>query len=431
MRRGCRRLELAGCMLGISFAAACSDGVTGVTGGAPKVVDSAYVVTGQSVLALVHGLAAAPASGVVVGISTPPRHGTAEAAGDTVRYLPTAGFVGADTVALYVRDPHTGLRTEYVRFMVVPGPYTVTELGNQGVLLRVNGLNDAGQLAVRVTLPDGTRHAARWQNGSYTVFDNPPGVTESDAVAINDLGDVAGHLDGRPVVWHAGSTTPTYVLADSQELRAPVDINDRGDVLLAGGLISGDPGKIVVNGTVTVLGGRIGGCFRTIRLNNSGTVLAEQCEELYPNWSVFPSGNYGGCFGGRFSSATDMNDAGTVVGSAENGSSSGKTNLCEWPLDRTGVELHTAFGSWVVDASRISKRGWMLGSVTVAGQTQPALFANGIAIPASVLLPDPQYQLRTGVAINANGQILGLATKGGGTQLVPVLLTPASGGTGP
>jgi hypothetical protein len=77
------------------------------------------------------------------------------------------------------------------------------------------------------------------------------------------------------------------------------------------------------------------------------------------------------CFGGCLTSTSDINDAGTVVGSAENQVTNG-ANLCIWRRGVRSVDLRATNGSWLTRVSRITNRGWVLGSLVVLLVPPPA-----------------------------------------------------------
>lgn len=191
--------------------------------------DSAYVYAGNRTSALVTANdAASTASDAleILGIASAPKHGSATFAGATLQYSPAAGFLGADTAAYIVRDRPTGvLDTGVVRFNVIPGPYTVTDLTSSLGPVTLVDLNDRGEVLVNVTTSATTRRAARWRNGEFSLLDVPDGLS-SWGVAMNDSGDVVGTAPfelfdngaiggGRPAIWRGGSTRVAYLFADT------------------------------------------------------------------------------------------------------------------------------------------------------------------------------------------------------------------------
>jgi hypothetical protein len=397
--------------------------------------DSAYVNAGGTVSPYVLANDAATTiqnrpNVQLISIAQAPKHGSATIASTTnLKYDATPGYLGVETVRYVVRDPSGATDTGTVKLNVIPGPYSVTTLEFPGALsVSAVALNNRGQVAATIGMPDGRFHAARWDNGRFTLLDDPPGGLSVAATAINDVGDVIGYAAsgslygyGRPVLWRAGATAATMLYSDTTQ-DWPVDINNRGQILL--GYLDA---HVYESGKITTLSSY---CTTPIRLTNTGVLFGRQCSTLYPSFVVSPppAGGYSGCSdAARYRTGEDINDSLVVVGYSED-LRNGDHPVC---IFRPGVRVSDArltFGAWLSlfnGTPRINNRGWITWAVTLSGRSVPALLLNDMAVPISRLV-DVGGTLTRVNDINDRGQMIGTAELYSGARVSVLLSPPAS-----
>jgi probable HAF family extracellular repeat protein len=83
-------------------------------------------------------------------------------------------------------------------------------------------INDLGQVVGTAETATGAFHAFLWQDGQMIDLD-PSGTESSRAFQINDEGQVVGHIGLHSALWHNGEVT-------RPGLDWTVAINERGDV---------------------------------------------------------------------------------------------------------------------------------------------------------------------------------------------------------
>ncbi len=104
----------------------------------------------------------------------------------------------------------------------------------------VSAINDRGQIVGSSVTKDGRTHAFLWQDGKLRDLGSLPGRPNSDAVAINNDGQIVGtsylaSKDGRLVgsrafLWQNGKMTELPATAGGGDYAA-LDINQRGQIL--------------------------------------------------------------------------------------------------------------------------------------------------------------------------------------------------------
>ena len=132
----------------------------------------------------------------------------------------------------------TELEFSRTRAVLWPRDGTLVELGRPDLVSAAHDINRAGVVVgeTQTDPADPATYAALWQDGDLTMLDDGD-AAGSSAVAINDRGQVAGHVvdpetfTPQAVVWHRGRMTafePPHAGAGSEAL----DINRRGQVLV-------------------------------------------------------------------------------------------------------------------------------------------------------------------------------------------------------
>jgi probable HAF family extracellular repeat protein len=164
-------------------------------------------------------------------------------------------------------------------------------------------INDAGQVAGGLRNPDqGDYRAFRWQGGQASAF-SPSG---SEGRGINNAGDVVGS-SGMPAIWRDGqfSLLPTPSGTTSG---AALDISDAGQIV---GYVYGSSGRAVLweNGQMIELPE----LYSVTAINNAGQVAGTSSGGRAAIWQNGQMTDLGS-LGGSASAASDINDAGQVVG---------------------------------------------------------------------------------------------------------------------
>lgn len=149
--------------------------------------------------------------------------------------------------------------------------------------------------------------------------------------SINDIGQVAGYVGDyntmRPFTWLNGVTTMINLISGTTSSQ-PVDINNKGEVLLWGRYVSSsNVGSLWSNGTHTLLGDLPGGYIYTLP-----TALNEATATQAVGYSYSSLGQEGFIWengsmtalglmpsGSTYSYVYDINDSGTLVGHGSSG----------------------------------------------------------------------------------------------------------------
>jgi len=109
---------------------------------------------------------------------------------DSARTLVYAPGAGRHTFTIATADSgSTNVVAHVTRTFVIPDvAYAVTALPDLGAGAGVEGMNDAGEVAGWVALPNGLRHPAVWRSGQLTVVPTDSGNVV--ARRVNGAGDV-------------------------------------------------------------------------------------------------------------------------------------------------------------------------------------------------------------------------------------------------
>jgi probable HAF family extracellular repeat protein len=208
--------------------------------------------------------------------------------------------------------------------------YELVDLGTLGgVFSRANAISENGTIAGWATNAPGVKHAVLWDDTGIVDLGTPAEFPVSEAVDVNDLGQVAGNGEGNPqslggYLWDDGVWTPLGTLPGLNEsIAEAIDAGGRivGRSLTLGG--GGQSAFIWEDGVMTDLG-TLGGSAGAYGVNDLGQVVGWS-QAVLPDQSLAPRAfvwqegeftNLGVLPGEDFSQAFDINDAGDVVGSS-------------------------------------------------------------------------------------------------------------------
>jgi probable HAF family extracellular repeat protein len=319
----------------------------------------------------------------------------------------------------------------------------LTPVGFSGT--RANAINSSGQVAMTGFLPAGgpSRALVVGTGGG----DPSTEIGIGTPYAINNSGQVAGCCAPFPFLY-----SPSGSLQSLGTLGGPggvaYGLNDQGAVVGGSNLLNSptySPFLWTASGGMQEIGNREGVAYG---INSVGEIVGWTCSNgdcsttsaffLRPGSGIA----YLGTFGGLYSTAYALNDAGLVVGSAHTGAvdQNGRVyrafaaNLAQNSLDSSKVDLGTLGGSSSV-AYAVNESGAIVGEAQT-GASYPGgggpishafLFYGGQMQDLNDLVPTgfiSQYgPLIDARGINANGQIVA------NTNSLSFLLTPIGTGT--
>ena len=322
--------------------------------------------------------------------------------------------------------------------LAAAGPrYTVTAVAGQDSFAR--GINNLGQVVGSISVAD-SYHAFVYAGGSLTDLGTFGGET-STAFAINDAGQVVGtsysysDTPTRGFLYSGGTTSTIQAGAGST---FAYGINNAG--VVAGAMTVTTPdgdfhqhAYTWASGSFSDLGTLPGGDgSRAFAINGRGEVVGAAANTIdgVPNFPenpfVYRNGTMTdmGSFGGIWSNATSINDAGQVVGYAGIyfGSGSGEIYSRTAFLYDGGVmrDLGGLAPYRSSDASDINNLGQIVGSAGLAdGSAHGFLYENGAMIDLNALIdPASGWTIQDAAAINDLQQIAANACRDGICQAV-------------
>ena len=240
-------------------------------------------------------------------------------------------------------------------------------------------INNAGQVAGYISDSSGYSGAVLWSGGTLTSLPGP-GRSSIAAYGINDAGQAVGSYEGYTtgaLQWNNGNG-PIYLNTDGQSVVA-YNINSSGS---AAGM-SFDPAS--------------GSTRATLWSNGSATLL--------------PGIN--NVNNGIGATASDINNAGVVVGSSNTGPDAPNSYAVEWHGNST-TELGTLGGSYS-SANAINNRGQVVGwSDNASGAQFATIWQGNTAVNLNRFLTPAEVQagwvLTSARDINDNGWIVGNAS---------------------
>lgn len=305
-----------------------------------------------------------------------------------------------------------------------PGPYTLIDLGSLGGGdTQAFDVNGSGQVSGYSRTAALQSRAFVWAGGQMVNL----GVVNADdfqsaAVDLNDLGDAVGTSTlknglARAALFRNGQAiglTPELPPYEGTSFASA--INDDGHIV---GAIDDDDsfayeGILFANGTRTNLGGLGGGSTRPFDINNAGQVVGTSSTAagvghafLWQNGSMI---DLGVLDGDHDSSASAINAHGAIVGT----SASIGDNYDQRPfIYENGAMRAIAVQSSEAYATDINDAGAVVGIMRTGGTISPYhawIYVDGLVHNLNSLIPSGSgLHLAYANAINNDGEIVGLA----------------------
>ena len=325
-----------------------------------------------------------------------------------------------------------------------PGPYALTDLGSLGGGdTQAFDLNDAAQVVGYSRTASMQSRAFLWDGGQMA---NLGVVNADDfqsaATDVNGLGHAVGTSTlkngfGRAALFRDGfalGLTPELPPYEGTSFASA--INDAGQIV--GGIDDDSSGYydgiLWHNGTRTNLGGLGGASTRPADINNAGQIVGTSNTSVelgQPRAFLWQNGtmtDLGLLEGDHDSGAAAINANGVVVGTS--GRLDENTGVIYRPfIYANGVMSAIPVQSSEAYATDINDAGVVVGIMRTSGESSPYhawIYANGVVTNLNSLVPAGSgLHLAYANAINNNGEIVGLAYDALG-QAHGFLLTPCN-----
>jgi probable HAF family extracellular repeat protein len=267
-------------------------------------------------------------------------------------------------------------------------------------------INNTGQMAGSLNLGDGIDHAAIYTDGAVTDL-GFFGGTDSNAIAINDGGTVAGHVvtaagDYRAFTYNNGN------MVEIANLYA-YGLNSSGDVV---GRSTTGSAALYSQGTLTELGYFGTGDYSVARaINDDGHIVGMSTIDLELHSRqhpfVYRDGklhDLGTLDGREFNSAVAINNAGQIAGYSE-GTGGGMHAF----LYENGVMTDLgSFGGLNLDVGGMNGHGEIVGQgESWDGPDVTFISRNGVLVDLNTLVdPGTGWTINGAMDINDAGQII-------------------------
>jgi probable HAF family extracellular repeat protein len=314
--------------------------------------------------------------------------------------------------------------------------YSLTDLGTLGgASSQALGINGLGEIVGWSQTSSGVQHGFIWKAGKMTDVGTLGGPT-STATGINDNDLIVGYSDNTNAsthgfVYSAGTMTDLGTLGGSQCFA--YGINNSNQITGWSDLV-GDAQHhafIYKGGTMVDLNPSWPTSFEGLAINASGQVvgLIYRTTDNQDNRDalLYSEGQLTnlGTLGGRNSSASGINNAGTVVGTSDNASNSADDAISSDGTTLTDLTIGSGFNLLNSNANGINNQNEIVGIMNVSGSLRAFVGTSGLMTDANTLLPaNSGWTLQSATAINDDAQIVGygLAPNGNvhGFLLAPV-----------
>jgi uncharacterized membrane protein len=303
--------------------------------------------------------------------------------------------------------------------------WTVTQIGEPGFW--ASDLNDNGVVVGYVGGPD--YHAVSWSNGTTTVLDTPEKTIRSLASAINNLGQIVGSVTVQQeagvrteaVLWDANGGYTLLGFLNNGTFSEALDINDLGQVVGVASPAGGTYTAVLwtADGAVALPVPAAppcppGGCgFITTTsfaqaINNHGAIVGNISYPYQPQNAVMWAPDAAPVFlpplAGKNAAASDINDSRMIVGNSYGGASYA-SNATVW-IDGNLTDLGTGY------ATAINHTGMIVGQLSdAAGLRHAYVWGEGFV---GTPLPTPEGDVETiAGGVNAGGQVIGASRQSG------------------
>ncbi len=292
--------------------------------------------------------------------------------------------------------------------------WTLADLGTLGgASSAANGLNNAGQVVGLAEAADGTSYPVMWSGGVATPLSTRPGR----ALALSAGGAAAGNVmsaDGLRLdatLLSGGHAHDLGTLGGS--FSNAVAVNDSGQVAGYARTPDEKDHAFLATASGMVDLGTFGGPYSyAYGLNQSGLVVGSAYDASgTPRCFLSTGGGLvdPGTLGGRACNALAVNDAGQVTGNSATSAGIGHAFLFD---SRGMVDLGTLGGSSSVGYA-INRLGQVAGAARTAANQQHAFFHDGTRM---VDLGTLGGTSSTATGVNASGQVVGNSTLANGSK---------------